>query len=160
MPRKKDPPDRAGRESRVSRGRRGWMVAYSSLLSSRWIISAMWPEDYDALLVHSTCIFTCLTYAEYQRTFKYLQRFDGTTASFIGTDTVGRLIILIRADAPHYIVTARLRSAISEAQLSFRLHDFMVAKKYIARRAALSRLSQTRWKFQKEDLKVWETVPS
>lgn len=89
------------------RGRRGWMVAYSSLLSSRWIISAMWPEDYDALLVHSTCIFTCLTYAEYQRTFKYLQRFDGTTTSFIGTDTVGRLIILIRADVPRITLLLR-----------------------------------------------------
>lgn len=74
----------------------------------------MRPEDYDAFLVYSTCIFTCLTYAEYQRTFKYLQRFDGAMAFFIGTDTVRRLIILIRADVPYYIVATAITTAISE----------------------------------------------
>jgi len=33
----------------------------------------MRSEDYDAFLVYSTRIFTCLTYAEYRQTFKYLQ---------------------------------------------------------------------------------------
>lgn len=83
MPQKKDPPDR-------TRG----MVAYNSLLSSRWIISAMRPEDYDAFLVYSTRIFACLTYAEYQRTFKYLQRFD---------EGGRRLPLLIRTRLNHRI---------------------------------------------------------
>lgn len=146
----------------------GEMVAYNSLLSSRWIISVMRPEDYDAFLVYSTCIFTCLTYAEYQRTFKYLQRFDGTMAFFIGTDMVRWLIILIRTDVPYCIVTARLQPPFLKLFSFWCLHDeswwimtimmssddFMDAKKYVRYVSYFSLISDANfreriWKFWK-----------
>lgn len=71
----------------------------------------MRSEDYDAFLVYSTRIFTCLTYAEYRQTFKYLYEVltERGERRLSLLAQAGRLIVLIHADVPYYIVATRLQ---------------------------------------------------
>lgn len=97
MPQKKDPPDRA----------RGVLGSTTRCC----LHSELYPRCGLKIMMRSSFILHVSSLVWHTRnTDGHLNTFSVLTmAFFIGTDTAKRLILLIRADVPCYIVTARLQ---------------------------------------------------